>query len=93
MCGQVFLKFINFLVYKSLREENITQLRTKNYKLRRLIGRIDQINYVKISVPIKNLSSSVVNLSLLKSGLNQSFINKHRYIKRNLAGVIYRFNY
>ena len=39
----------------------------------------------KYNIPVLNLSSVSLDLSLLKYGLHQSFVDKHKYVKRNVA--------
>ena len=71
----------------SLRKENTEQLKTKNRKLDKLIS----ISHLKpnkntYSIPIKNLSSTDVDVSALKKkGMNFSFVDKNKFVKQNLA--------
>lgn len=51
----------------------------------RLTGRLDQVIYTKSSVPIKNLSSYVLDTTCLNNGLNHCFIDKNKFVKRNIA--------
>ena len=39
----------------------------------------------KYNIPVLNLSSASLDLSLLKYGLHQSFTDKHKHVKRNVA--------
>ena len=78
-------KWINYLVYKSLREENKKQLETKNKKLLKLIGRSDEVHYTNASVPVINLSSVEYSTECFRHGLDHSYIDKNKYVKRNIA--------
>ena len=44
--GLIIFKWTNYLVLQSLRLENQYQLNTKNKKLSKLIGRIDEVNHI-----------------------------------------------
>ena len=69
---------------KSSQEDNINQLKCKNKKLRRLISQkeVKRDNY---NISVFNLSSHGLNVSGLKYGLHQSFTDKNRHTKQNLA--------
>ena len=66
----------------SLCESNILQLKTKNNKIRN--RRPKHANKTS-QVPVKNLSDYDIDTSSLKYGLNHSFIDKNKFIKRDLA--------
>ena len=72
------------MVTRNLRQENIKQLKTKNGKLNRF-----NTNYKpksdKFTVPIINLSSFEVDVEAWRYGLDHCFVDKYRYIKRDLA--------
>ena len=57
------------------------QLKTKNNKI---IVRTKHANKTS-QVPVKNLSDYGIDTSSLKYGLNYSFIDKNKFIKRDLA--------
>ena len=69
---------------RSSREDSINQLKCKNKKLRRLISQ-KPVNRDNYNVPVVNLSSYELDVSGLRYGLHQSFTDKNRPIKRNLA--------
>ena len=58
------------------------QLKTKNNKIRN--RRPKHANKTS-QVPVKNLSDYDIDTSSLKYGLNHSFIDKNKFIKRDLA--------
>ena len=66
----------------SLRKSNILQLKTKNNKIRN--RRPKHANKTS-QVPVKNLSDYDIDTSSLKYGLHHSFIDKNKFIKRDLA--------
>ena len=80
----VLFNCIFSLMLRSSREDNINQLKCKNKKLRRLILQkpVSRGNY---NIPVVNLSSCELGVSGLKYGLHQTFTDKNRHIKRNLA--------
>ena len=66
--------------------KNLKQLKTKTGKLFRLKKKQTPISQNTYEVRIINLSSyKDINLDGLKKGLNHSFVNKHKDIRRNLA--------
>ena len=71
---------------RSSREDNINQLKCKNKKLRRLISK-KTVNGDNYNIPAVNLFSYELDVSGLKYGLHQSFTDKNRYIKRNIAVI------
>ena len=72
----------NFL--KTLRKENTFQLSTKMKKLCNLWPK--QSSYNSSKVPIINLSSvQSIDISPLEHGLRQCFVNKNKYIKKDIA--------
>ena len=66
----------------SLRKSNILQLKTKNNKIRN--RRPKHANKTS-QVPVKNLSDYDIDTSSLKYGLHHSFIDKNKFIKRDLV--------
>ena len=84
--GYKMFKLINHLVTSSLRSENIKQLQTKNKKLFHLTKKHNNVHHVKHSIPILNLSSEDIDTtSLKKTGLDYSFIDKNKFIKREIT--------
>ena len=69
---------------KLSREGNINQLKCKHKKPCRLISQkpIDRDIY---NIPVVSLSSNELDVSGLNYGLHQSFRNKNKHIKRNIA--------
>ena len=65
---------------------NIQQLKTKNKKIHKLKPNKQHIPY---QIPIINFSDYVIDSSCLNYGLRRSFIDKNRFVKRDL-GVIGR---
>ena len=47
--------------------------------------KVNKLPKEKYNIPVLNLSSASLDLSLLKYGLHQSFVDKHKYVKRNVA--------
>ena len=72
------------LMLRSSREDNINQLKCKNKKLRRLITQ-KQINRDNYNRPVVNLFPHELDVSGLKYGSHQSFTDKNKHIKRNIA--------
>ena len=68
-----------------LRQENTKQLICKNKKMHNLKIKVNKLPKDKYNIPVLNLSSASLDLSLLKYGLHQSFVDKHKYVKRNVA--------
>ena len=85
--GMVLFNCIYSLMLRSSREDNINQLKCKNKKLCRLISQkpVYRDNY---NVPVVNVSSYKLDVSGLKYGLHQSFTDKNRHVKRNLAAEL-----
>ena len=69
-------------ISNSLRMSNIQQLKTKNKKIHKLKPKEQHIPY---QVPIINLTDYDIDSSCLKYGLHHSFIDKNRFIKRDLG--------
>ena len=69
---------------KSSREDNINPLKCKHKKLCRLISQ-KPINREIYNIPVVSLSSHELDVSGLKYGLHQSFTDKNKHIKRNIA--------
>ena len=68
-----------------LRQENTKQLICKNKKLHNLMIKFNKLSKDKYKVPVLNLSLESLDLSSLKYGLHQSFVEKNKYAKRNVA--------
>ena len=81
LVGKVILRILLIDLCNSLRKSNILQLKTKNNKI---IVRTKHANKTS-QVPVKNLSDYGIDTSSLKYGLNYSFIDKNKFIKRDLA--------
>ena len=81
LVGKVILRILLIDLCNSLRKSNILQLKTKNNKI---IVRTKHANKTS-QVPVKNLSDYGIDASSLKYGLNYSFIDKNKFIKRDLA--------
>ena len=69
----------------ALRQENTKQLTCKNKKLHHLKIKFNKLPKDKYNIPVLNLSSESLDLSSLKYGLHQSFVDKNKYVKRNVA--------
>ena len=69
-------------VFSALHKENKLQLRCKNLKLFRLIPRKKDSQY---QVPVLKLSTENINMAPLRYGLHHSFMDKNKYVKRNVA--------
>ena len=75
----MFSRYIVTLVYISLCGVNTKQLKTKNRKLRKLIEVSYRHKPYIFTIPIKNLSSSDIDVSNLKGkGMNYSFVDKEQ---------------
>ena len=61
---------------------NLRQLKTKKKKIYHLKPKKQQFNY---QVPIIKLSDFGIDTTCLKYGLHHSFIDKNRFIKRDLG--------
>ena len=85
VAGTKLTRLFQHIVRDSLRGDNIIQFKTKNGKLHRLTQRNDEVKFVKSTVPVKNLSSFPFNTDCLKMGLQHSFTDKNKYVKRNIA--------
>ena len=70
---------------KALRQEITKQLICKNKKLRNLKIKFNKLSKNKYNIPVLNLSSESLNFSSLKYGFHQSFVEKNKYVKRNVA--------
>ena len=82
LLGKVILRILLIDLCNSLRKSNILQLKTKNNKIRN--RRPKHANKTS-QVPVKNLSDYDIDTSSLKYGLHHSFIDKNKFIKRDLA--------
>ena len=69
---------------RSSRENNINQLKCKDKNLRRLMSQ-KPINTDNYNIPVVSLSSYELDVSGLKYGLHQSFTDRNKHIKRNIA--------
>ena len=69
-------------ISNSLRISNMQQLQTKNKKIHKLKPEEQHIPY---QVPIINLTDYDIDSSCLKYGLHHSFIDKNRFINRDLG--------
>ena len=47
--------------------------------------KVNKLPKDKYNIPVLNLSPASLDLSLLKYGLHQSSVDKHKYVKRNIA--------
>ena len=47
--------------------------------------KFNKLSKDKYKVPVLNLSIESLDLSSLKYGLHQSFVEKHKYVKRNVT--------
>ena len=86
-CGFVLANLLFKQILTDLRNENTEQIKTENKKLSNLwkfnINK-SQENYYEI--PIVNLSSfRNLSTSCLKFSLHQSFVDKNKFIKRDIA--------
>ena len=85
--GSSLSNLLHSNILRSLRLENTHQLKTKNEKIRTLIQRKTR----KIpsaptkTVPIINLSSFSGNLDGLKYGLKHCFVDKNKFVRRDIA--------
>ena len=70
---------------KALRQEITKQLICKNKKLRNLKIKFNKLSKNKYNIPVLNLSSESLNLPSLKYGFHQSFVEKNKYVKRNVV--------
>ena len=82
LLGKVILRILLIDLCNSLCKRNILQLKTQNNKIRNL--RPKHANKIS-QVPVKNLSDYDTDTSSLKYGLRHSFIDKNKFIKRDLA--------
>ena len=69
----------------ALRQENTKQLICKNKKMHNLKIKVNKLPKDKYNIPVLNLSSASLDLSSLKYGLHQSFVDKRKYVKPNVA--------
>ena len=67
-----------------LRRPNLEQLKRKNNKLRILSLKVSKYHN-SYQVLVINLSSQVLDTKPLKHGLHQSFTDKNKFVKRNVA--------
>ena len=78
-------KMICFKVLAAFQQENTKQLICKNNKINNLKIKFNKLPKDKYDIPVLNLSSESLNLSSLKYGLHQSFVDENKYVKRNVA--------
>ena len=76
-----FFKIVSFKVLAALQQENTKQIICKNKKMHNLKIKFIKLPKDKYNIPVLNLSSASLDLSLLKYGLHQSFVDKHKYVK------------
>ena len=77
---------ILFLLFTFPYEKRIlSSCEQKNKKLYKLLGNARRIKPNNVSIPIKNLSSYEIDESSLREGLSHSFVDKNKFIKRNIA--------
>ena len=69
----------------AFRQENTKQLIYKNNKIHNLKIKFNKLPKDKYNIPVLNLSSESLDLSSLKYGLHQSFVDENKYVKRNVA--------
>ena len=81
LLGKVILRILIIDLCNSLRKSNILQLKAKNSKIR---NRRPKHTNKTSQVPVKNLSDYDIDTSSLKYELQHSFINKNKFIKRDL---------
>ena len=72
-------------MFSALRQENMKQLIFKNEKLRNLKIKLNKLPKNKYNILVLNLSSESLHLSSLKYGLQKSFVDKSKHVKRNVA--------
>ena len=83
--GKALTNLLHKAFVEEIRKENTRQFRTKNGKLTRLAGQVPR-TIDDFTVPIINLSSfEDLDTSVLRYGMNYSFVNKNRFIKRDIA--------
>ena len=85
---QIFFVLQNtiYMFYNNLRKQNIQQLSTKNKKLLGFSKNVPTSSTEdSYNIPIINLSTYDIDTDPLKFGLHHSFIDKNKYIRRNLA--------
>ena len=82
LVSKVIFRILLRNISNSLRMSNIQQLKTKNKKTRKLKPKRQHIPY---QLPIINLSDFDIDFPCLKYGLHHSFIDKNRFIKRDLS--------
>ena len=83
LVGDTLLTMMKRTLLTALRHNNLDQLKTKNNKISRLKPR--KSSQASYRVPIINLSGFNLDTSSLNYGLHHSFVDKSRYIKRDLA--------
>ena len=80
-----FLEIICFKVLAALRQEKTKQVICENKRLFSLKIKFNKLTKDKYNIPALNLSSASLDLSSLKYGLHQSFVDKRKYVKPNVA--------
>ena len=82
--GLILYRYVWRRVLKPLRHTNIMQLRCKNKKLCNLIiSKPKTMDSYKI--PVVKLSTENLDIEPLKYGLHHSYVDKNKYVKRNVA--------
>ena len=88
ICGSIFCQALLINIRQSLHKERLESFRTKNKKLKVLISSKTKTLNVNYCVPIVNLSETVLThqeQQQLSFGLDHSFIDKNKHIKKVLA--------
>ena len=86
--GVIFTKVLIRYIESSLRKERLESFKVKNNKIFNLIKRKPLLTYPEYKVPIINLSDHQLTkeeYQQLKFGLNHSFINKDKNLKKDIA--------
>ena len=86
--GVIFTKVLIKSIERSLHKERLDSYKIKNNKIANLIKKKPVPSYPEYQVPIINLSSHELTeeeYQQLKFGLNHSFINKNKNIKKDIA--------
>ena len=84
--GQLLYISIIYYIHKAQYHKRINSIKSKSYKLKRLIS--EKTPPTKFKVPIVNLPSydlSELEQKQLHLGLEYSFVNKPKHLKKNIA--------
>ena len=85
--GGVF-KLLHNMTFKTLEQERISSLETKNTKIKNLLNKSKPNMQNNYEVPVINLTNTNITakeMSHLKNGLHHSFVDKNKNIKQRLA--------